>query len=189
MFASLILERLEMQLARAKLIRTDSYPYHITSRSNNKEWFYIPIEDVWNYSVELLDESKKRFSIQVDAFVLMSNHYHLCVHTPKANIDSFMQYFNKNLGLKISRHAGRVNRIFGAPYKWNLIKVEGYYLHVIRYIYQNPLRASMVKCCLDYPYSDIKKQNFSKQELEWIKTPISKKESQSTSKKLRRYNV
>ncbi|MBT3983247.1 MAG: hypothetical protein HOE90_17975 [Bacteriovoracaceae bacterium] len=176
-------------MPRAKLIRTDSCPYHITSRSNNKEWFYIPICDVWKYSNQLLSESVKKFDIQIDAFVLMNNHYHLCIHTPNANIDKFMHFFNKNLGAKISRQAKRINRIFGAPYKWSLIKNDQYYFHVIRYIYQNPIRTRMVENCIDYPYSDIKKQNFSIAEIEWINTLINKKEVDSTCRNLRKYII
>ncbi|MFT6069351.1 MAG: putative transposase [Bacteriovoracaceae bacterium] len=176
-------------MPRAKLIRSDSQPYHITSRSNNKDWFYIPTQFVWQYANELLMEGKTRFNIQVDAFVLMNNHYHLCIHTPDANIDKFMHFFNKNLGKRISRHANRINRIFGAPYKWNLISNDSYYFNVIKYIYQNPLRARMVKSCLDYPYSDLKTQMFTSQELEWFDEPIPSEEVKLTATKLRRFNI
>ena len=173
----------------AKLIRSSQFPYHITSRSNNKEWFYIPTQDVWKYSLELLSQGHNKFEVKLDAFVLMSNHYHMCVYTPQANIDEFMQFFNKNLGTKISRQAGRINRIFGAQYKWNIIRDDNYYQHVIRYIYQNPLRAGLVTKCEDYPYSDIMKQGFGRQEIEWMNSFLPIKESNSITKKLRRFEV
>ena len=131
-------------MPRKKLIRNSEHPYHITSRSNNKEWFFIPLEDVWRYSRETLLLGQKKFGVKVEAFVLMTNHYHMLISTPAANIDQFMQYFNKNLGKKISRHGGRINRIFGAPYKWSIIMSQSYYLNVLRYIYQNPMRAKLV---------------------------------------------
>ena len=176
-------------MPRAKIIRTDSIPYHITSRSNNKEWFYIPIDDVWIYCVKLLEVGKRMFGIQVDAFVLMNNHYHLCVYTPKANFDKFMQFFNRNLGKKISRQAGRINRIFGAPYKWSLIKNENYYFNVVRYIYENPLRAGLVDSCLDYPYSDIMKQGFSQSLLDWFEATVGSKEVTKITKNLRKFVI
>ena len=176
-------------MPRTKLIRSDLYPYHITSRSNNKDWFYIPIQDVWGYANELLTSGESQFGVQVRAFVLMNNHYHLCLHTPKANIDDFMYYFNKTLSRKISRQACRINRIFGAPYRWNLIKNDAYYHHVLRYIYQNPVRAGLVKNCEDYLYSDLKKQPISPTELEWINTPIHNKETENTRIKLRKFLI
>jgi len=142
-------------MARKQLIRTHQFPYHITSRSNNKEWFYIPTDCVWKYAKILLRQGSVNFNTKIHAFVLMSNHYHLIIRTPDSNIDAFMQYFNKQLGQSISRSAGRINRIFGAPYKWSLIQDQNYYLNVYRYIYQNPLRASLAKKVEDYPYSTL----------------------------------
>src|SRR5690606_30269968 len=108
-------------MPRKPLIRSSDCPYHVTSRSNNKEWLYIPIQDVWTYSQEFLAKGQKEFNVQVLAFVLMSNHYHLCIQTPNSNIDKFMRFFNQSLGKAISRQADRINRIFGASYKWTLI--------------------------------------------------------------------
>jgi len=176
-------------MPRKKLIRSDQFPYHVTSRSNNKEWFYIPIECVWSYCNTLLNEGKIKFNVQIDAFVLMRNHYHLCIRTPESNIDLFMRYFNKNLAQNIARHAKRINRIFGGPYKWSLITKEAYYLNVIRYIYQNPLRANIVDFCEQYPYSDLKEQKFSPEMFNWINKTISKREVSLTSKNLKKYQI
>ena len=174
-------------MPRKKLIRSNSYPYHVTARSNNKEWFYIPIEDVWNYSNELLTTGKKKFNIHVEAFVLMNNHYHLCVKTPDANIDKFMQFFNQNLGKKISRQADRINRIFGAPYKWNLITTEYYYNNVIRYIYQNPIRAELVDRCEKYPFSDLHTKKPTHDFLNWINKRVVQDDDVAMRKKLKKY--
>jgi putative transposase len=176
-------------MPRRKLIRTNEFPYHITSRSNNKEWFYIPAQDVWKYSNDLLCQGQQRFGIKVEAFVLMSNHYHLCLYTPKSNIDNFMQFFNKRLGERISRQAGRINRIFGAPYKWNLITDQKYYLNVIRYIYQNPLREGLCTRVELYPYSDLKFQSKHTNKLEWLNLRIGDREVIKTRKRLRKFIV
>ena len=48
-----------------------------------------------------------------------------------------------------------MNRIFGDRYKWKIITSEQYYLTVIKYILQNPLRALLVKKCEEYRYSTI----------------------------------
>jgi putative transposase len=176
-------------MPRKNIIRTDQFPYHVVSRSNNKEWFYIPISDVWAHATNLLKESEKLYSVQTEAFVLMSNHYHLCVYTPNSNIDCFMQFFNKNLGQKISRQAGRINRIFGAPYKWSLITKDPYFQHVIRYIYQNPLRAGLCSKCEEYPFSDILDQKFDHEKLKWINRIIDEREEALTRKNLRKFLI
>jgi putative transposase len=142
-------------MPRKNLIRTADFPYHITSRSNNKEWFYVPIEDVWKYCIELLGSGSKKFNIKIYSFVLMANHYHLLLQTPDENIDKFMRFFNKGLSDRISRQASRINRIFGASYHWSLIKDDSYFINVYKYIYQNPLRAGLVSKCEKYRYTTL----------------------------------
>ncbi len=180
-------------MPRKQLVRSADYPYHITSRSNNREWFYIASSDVWLFAQKLLTEAKERFSVEVEAFVLMNNHYHLLIRTPNANVDQVMHFFNKNLGQAIARQAGRINRIFGASYKWNLIVSQSYFLNVKRYIYQNPIRAGLTARCEDYPYSDlsdkIKSGDVEKHMLDWFNARVSEWEQERTKKKLRRYFI
>lgn len=173
-------------MPRKNLIRDSHFPYHISCRSNNKEWFYLPIQDVWRHCIELLNLGQAKFQINIHSFVLMNNHYHLLIDTPLANIDKFMQFFNKNLSCRISRDAGRINRIFGSSYKWTLIKSDNYYNNVFRYVYQNPVKAMLVGKCEDYTYSSlqqkihkyssIKKINLLettlKFDLSWLNTPL-----------------
>ncbi|MCO4794717.1 MAG: transposase [Bacteriovoracaceae bacterium] len=174
-------------MPRKKLIRTNEFPYHVTSRSNNKEWFYIPTEDVWKHTRAVIRLGRKKFNIKIDAFVLMNNHYHMCIWTHDSNLDEFMMYFNKNLGQRIARQANRINRIFGASYKWTLIESDIYYRNVLKYIYQNPIRAGLVKTCQEYPYSDFKSQKMEKALRKWIGLELPDTEIQITRKKLRRY--
>lgn len=176
-------------MPRKNLIRTSEFPYHISTRSNNKEWFYIPTMDVWRYLKKHLSTGSKIFEVEVEAFVLMSNHYHLLITTPKANIDLFMQHLNKNLSKSISRQADRINRIFGASYRWNLIQKESYYMNVLRYIYQNPLRAGLVSRCEEYQFSNLKEKDFNKRWLDWFNYQISEKEYEDTKRNLRKFVV
>ena len=176
-------------MPRKNLIRTDCHPYHITSRSNNKEWFYIPIDEVWKFCQLLIVEGQKKYKVSVDAFVLMNNHYHMLIYTPEANIDKFMQFFNKNLAQNIARHAGRINRIFAANYKWTVIQSQDYYLNVVRYIYQNPIRANLVEKIEDYLYCDYLQKYHHHEFSFWINQNISDVELESTKKKLRRFVI
>ena len=139
-------------MPRKNLIRTNLYPYHIVARSNNKEWFYLPIQEVWDIFCGLIAKAQIEKQLICPNYVLMNNHFHMLVWTPLANIDSIMQYLMKNMSDQINFRARRVNHVFGGPYKWTLIDNDRYYWNVIRYICQNPLRASLVQDCFEYPY-------------------------------------
>ena len=140
-------------MPRKKLIRTEEFYYHVTTRSNNKEWFSIPLEEVWEIVIDSFDVAQERAPANVSQFVLMANHYHFLIRTPNADIDRFMYFFNKTFSSELQRKSGSSNRMFGSNYKWSLIQSPKYFANVFRYIYQNPLRAELVDKCEDYPYS------------------------------------
>ncbi|MGI4993536.1 transposase [Halobacteriovorax sp. GFR7] len=147
-------------MPRKKLIRSSEHVYHITTRSNSKEWFYLPLHECWNICVELISEGLERFSVELHAFVLMNNHYHLMARFPKANIDKFMHFYNKNMSRRINMSTGRINHVFGGTYKWSLINSERYYFNAIKYLYQNPVRANICSRVEDYPYSTLHEKRY-----------------------------
>ncbi len=142
-------------MPRKPLIRSTNLPYHVTSRSNNKEWFTLPMPVMWRLSLQSMREAHEIHPVEIISFVLMGNHYHLMVQTPKGNLDLFMYEFNKRLALRIKTQTGQINRIFGGRYKWCLIESQKYFMNCYKYIYQNPIRAGLVNRCEDYPHSTL----------------------------------
>ena len=142
-------------MPRKNLIRSNILPYHVTSRANNQEWFSIPMKIIWDVCLRCLKEAHDLHSVEVISFVLMSNHYHLLIRTPNANLDSFMYEFNKRLAFSLKDKTGNTNHFLGARYKWCLIQSQNYFSNCYRYIYQNPLRANIARRCEYYPYSTL----------------------------------
>ncbi len=142
-------------MPRKSIIRTNEFPYHVYIRTNNKEWFDIPMPRVWHICQKSIKYALNNIQVDIQAFVLMSNHYHLLIWTPNSDIDKFMFYLNSHLSKLIRKENGRVNRIFGDRYKWSLIQDQQYYLTVLRYIYQNPNRKNLTDKCEDYEYSTL----------------------------------
>ena len=140
-------------MPRKNLIKTNVYFYHVTTRSNHKEWFKLPLPQVWDIAIKSFEQAQINAPSVVSQFVLMSNHYHLLIRTPNLDLDVFMYYFNKTFSNELRKRSGSINRMFGSRYKWSLIKNDAYFFNVFKYIYQNPVRASTVKRCEDYPYS------------------------------------
>ncbi|MCB9094857.1 MAG: transposase [Halobacteriovoraceae bacterium] len=142
-------------MPRKPLIRTDLYYYHITTRSNHKEWFSLPLSMVWQISTNSFLKALKENPVNIAQYVLMGNHYHLLVQTPNSDIDKFMYFFNKTFSMNLRKLSGQINRMFGSNYKWSVIYERNYLQTVYRYIYQNPLRAGLVKECYNYPFSTL----------------------------------
>lgn len=142
-------------MPRKAIERSRENYYHITARSNNKEFFYLPILNVWDIMTEKLGELQKIHRIKIAAFVLMNNHFHLLVLTPQENIDRIMYFFMKEVTLEIQKCTGRINKIFGGRYKGSIITNYGYLVNVYKYIYRNPVEAGITDKAEQYPYSSL----------------------------------
>lgn len=140
-------------MPRRPLLLTNKFPYHVTSRSNNKEWFYIPISDAWHVFHEGLEKIVSDYQVHIYAFVLMSNHFHLILETPQSNLGHVMRDLLTFVSKKIQRSALRINHVFGGRYKWSLLDSAYATAYVLKYVLRNPVRADMVGRVEDYPYS------------------------------------
>ncbi len=142
-------------MPRKNLIKTAEFPYNIVSRTNNKEWFQVPISECWDIFGYYLNEISKRFGIKIGSFVLMSNHIHMIVWTPNENLDQAMHYLFREISKTINKKSSRINHLFGGPYKWSLIMSEKCLSQAYRYNYQNALVKGMVEKAEDYKYSTL----------------------------------
>lgn len=143
-------------MPRKKTFKTADYPYHVTARSSNKEWFYLPMDQVWQIFMNYLWFVSMTYKVRIHAFVLMDNHFHLLLRTPEANIDEAMNYLLREVSKTIGIEANRQNQIFGGPYHWTVIKNSIYYHHAYKYIYRNPVHAGICWKVEDYPYSTLR---------------------------------
>ena len=109
-------------MPRKILIRTDLYYYHITTRSNHRQWFKIPLDQVWEIAIQAMSKANINCPANIGQFVLMANHYHLLIKTPDSNIDRFMFWFNKTFSDLLRAKSGTINRMFGSSYKSSLEK-------------------------------------------------------------------
>jgi len=67
--------------------------YHITARRHSRARLFLDDRDRRHF-LELLAEVTERFRIEVHAYVLMSNHYHLLIRTSEANASRAIQITN-----------------------------------------------------------------------------------------------
>jgi REP element-mobilizing transposase RayT len=142
-------------MSRKSLIKTADFPYHVSARSNNKEWFYVPTDELWELCIQKALIITRDYNARIAAFVLMNNHYHMIIETPLSNIHHIMNYFQREIAKSINRTTGRINHLFGGSYKGTLISDERYFTHVFRYVYSNPVRAGLCSRVQDWPFSTL----------------------------------
>lgn len=140
-------------MPKLNLIRSETLPYHVTARSNNKDWFHLPLEQVWQVFSNYLHFVSSALKARVHGFVLMANHFHLIVSTPEKNLDHIMLYLMRETSRSINKDSQRINHVYGGAYKWTLISKPNHYHHTLKYVYRNPIKAGLVCNIQDYPYS------------------------------------
>jgi len=75
-------------MARPLRIAFEGAFYHITARGNERRKIFLSSRDYEKF-LSYLTDSVDKYDVVLHAFVLMANHYHLIVETPKANLSSF----------------------------------------------------------------------------------------------------
>ena len=143
--------------------------YHVTSRGDGREDIYLSDGDreAW---LTVLGEVCKRFNWVCHAWCQMSNHYHLLIETPEANLAKGMRQLNGVYTQRFNRQHGRTGHVFQGRYKAILVERDSYLLELARYVVLNPLRAGMVKRLETWPWSSYLATCGQAAAPEWLRT-------------------
>jgi len=114
--------------------------YHITARGTEQRSIF-PDDSYCVHFIELLKTMSERYGVEVHAYCLMGNHYHLIIRTPEANASAAVQWLNISHSVWFNRKRGRVGHVFQGRFNSVLIDAEGSWLLVASaYLHLNPVR-------------------------------------------------
>ncbi len=131
-------------MPRPLRIEFENACYHVMNRGAGQRKIY-KTSFHRNKFIELLGESNKLFGIEIHAYCLMDNHYHLLVKTPHANLSRAMRHIN-GIYTQIFNKTEKVDGpLFRGRYKAIIISHDEYFLNVSRYIHLNPVEAKIVE--------------------------------------------
>ena len=143
--------------------------YHVTSRGNAREAIFLDDADRWRF-LDTLGEVIERHRWVCHAYCLMTNHYHLLVETPEANLSRGMRHLNGCYTQRFNRRHGRVGHVLQGRYAAILIEREGHCLEVSRYVVLNPVRAGLVEAAERYRWSSLQATLGLAQAPAWLTT-------------------
>lgn len=142
-------------MARPRAILQSDFPYHISARCINKEWFNLPLERVWAIFSEELTRTVLEKNLLVHNFVLMANHFHLIVSTPDANVSQCMLQFMTKSSRRLTREGNRINETFAGRHYKCVLDNHFYFLNAYKYVYRNPVKAGLCENVEDYEFSTL----------------------------------
>ncbi len=128
---------------------------HITARTVNRELFPLPLAQIWPIFEDYLYFANKAHNMRIYSFVLMPNHIHLIARFPDKNIRETMCYFMGETSRRISELSCRKNQIYGGRYHRSVITTDRYFRHAYKYVYRNPVKASLCNKVEEYPFSTL----------------------------------
>jgi len=168
-----------------KITFSDNYIYHIYNRGVDRRKIYITNRD-YNRFLEVLryyqyQDPPIRYSfynqlslslkedilkslkfnpkqVQILAYCLMPNHYHLLIRQPEGgSISKFMKDISISYSKYFNTKEKRTGHLFGSAFKAVFVESEEQLLHVSRYIHINPVVSSLVSVhtLSEYPWSSL----------------------------------
>jgi len=127
--------------------------YHLINRGNGQQRVFHKDRDFQAFT-ELLAEMCCRYAVEVLAWCLMSNHYHLVVRPQfGADLSRGMQWFQTTHVRRYHRHYGSSGHLWQGRYKSYLVADDDQLLTVVRYVEANPVRANMVDSAAGWLWS------------------------------------
>jgi REP element-mobilizing transposase RayT len=126
--------------------------YLVTRRCAHQQFLLRPCAELNAIFLFVLALAARRFGVQVHAFCVLSNHFHLVVTDPEARLPAYAQY----LGSLVARAANVLRRrteSFWAPGSFSAVALAGAEDVVAKtaYVLANPVAAGLVRSGREWP--------------------------------------
>lgn len=133
----------------------DGLIYHVLNRGNDKKLIFADSFDYQTF-IELIRSAAERHPINILAYCLMPNHFHMVVHVPVA------AELGRNMHWLLTTHARRFRAVIaGAGHVWQgrfkslPVQSDHHLVTLLRYVEANPVRAGLVNSCVEWRWSSI----------------------------------
>ena len=126
--------------------------YHLYNRGNNRQSIFLE-RDNYLLFLQRLKEHTTNMTVDVIAYCLMPNHYHLLVYPYLENLSEMMQAFLLSYTKAMNKRYNRVGTLFQGRFKTAHVNQDEYLLQLSRYIHLNPVMAGLVTHPEEWEYS------------------------------------
>ncbi len=130
---------------------------HIINRGNDRRRLFTRAGDYARFLV-LIRRAARRYPVDLLAYVLMPNHWHLVMWPAQAeDISRFLQWLTGTHASRLRRLSNTVGEghVYQGRYHAFPIESAEHLLRTMRYVEANPLRAALVDRAEDWPWSSL----------------------------------
>lgn len=156
-------------MARPLRIEYPGAWYHVMNRGLAETDVFRAREDGERF-LALVGELRRQFGVECHAYCLMTDRYHLLLHTPRGNLGRAMRHLDGLYTQRFNRAHERDGPIFRGRYRAVLIDPDGYLLPVSRYIHRRPVEEGLVDRPEQYPWSSYRAYLGRSDPPDWLTT-------------------
>ena len=140
-------------MARLARLVLPNFPHHLVQKGNNAQSVFLDSNDYSRY-IQLACKYSHKYSVDISAYCLMSNHIHILAAPAKENglaemmrpvAGLYARYFNKKYGKK--------GHLWETRFYSSVVEADSYLFCVAQYIELNPVRAGIVTKPEDWRFS------------------------------------
>jgi len=130
-------------MARKLRLEYEGALYHVINRGNYRAAVFAE-EGARKAFMGCLFEACEKAGWVLHGYVLMSNHYHLALETPRGNLVEGMRWLQCTFATRFNRFRGESGHVFQGRYKALVVESGEGLGAVAHYIHLNPVRAGIV---------------------------------------------
>lgn len=103
-------------------------------------YYKRPLIQSYEAKPRKIEQQKRKLLVEILAFVVMPNHFHLLLRQIKENgISNFMHKLGTGYTMYFNQKYERAGSLFQGTYKAILVNQEAHFIHLPYYIHLNPL--------------------------------------------------
>lgn len=125
-------------MARRKRIDHEGSWHHLMNRGAQRQAIFLDDGDRHHFTT-ILSKMEEKFGIEIHAYCLMGNHYHILVRSQHERLSESMKW----LGLRYSGHFNWKHGRDGSPFRGRFHSVpvssDEHLIAAARYIHRNPI--------------------------------------------------
>lgn len=144
-------------MARQPRIDLEGHTYHVINRSSGRVPIFKTQKDYQAFE-QVLAEAHERVPIDIFSYCVMPNHFHFALRPLQdGDMQRFMGWLTKTHTQRwhVAHDTTGFGHLYQGRYKSFIVDTDSYYLTLMQYIEQNPLRAKLIKRSADWKWGSL----------------------------------
>lgn len=142
----------EEEMPRRKMVFHPGEFYHVYNRGCGRQRIFFSPKN-YRFFLGRLMEVMEEECVDLIAWCLMPNHYHLLVRPQGEGLSSAVQRLGLSYSKAINSQRERSGTLFEGPFQAVHVDCEEYLLYLSRYVHRNPVEAGLAGACWEWEFS------------------------------------